>query len=82
MCLNHYCSHHLHAAIARDSSYTALLCVLAFAMAIATFVSHTVAAIIVFPVITKVGVDMGCPEVMVIGSALAGKSLTVCPCMR
>lgn len=49
-----------------------LLIILCFAGVVATFVSHTVASIILMPIISKIGVTLGMPEVMVVSSAFAG----------
>jgi len=51
--------------------WISLLCILTFTGTVATFVSHTVAAIILTPVIAHIGVVLGIPEVTVIGSAFA-----------
>ena len=52
-----------------SSPWTAMLCILAFTMLVSTFVSHTVASIILMPIITQIGVIVGIPQVIVIGSA-------------
>lgn len=51
--------------------WVSLLCILCFTGTVATFVSHTVAAIILTPVIAHIGVVLGIPEVTVLGSAFA-----------
>lgn len=56
-----------------QSPWLALVCILMFAATVATFVSHTVAALILLPIITKIGVNLGIAEVTVIGAALASK---------
>jgi di/tricarboxylate transporter len=43
-----------------------------FCGTIATFVSHTVASIILMPIIAKIGVSLAIPQVVVVGSAFAG----------
>lgn len=53
------------------NDWLALLGVLVFACLIGTFVSHTVASIVLMPVIVSVGVNLEMPEVIVIGAALA-----------
>lgn len=60
-------------ALPLDSPWQALFCIILFAGTIATFVSHTVAALILLPIISKIGVDLGIPTVTVICSALASK---------
>ena len=54
-----------------DKPWYALLYILFFCGVIATFVSHTVASIILLPVISSIGVQAGLPEVVTIGSAFA-----------
>ena len=53
--------------------WLSLLCILFFCGGIATFVSHTVAAIILLPLIARIGVSLAIPEVVVVGSAFASK---------
>jgi phosphate transporter len=53
------------------NEWLALVGVLVFACAVGTFVSHTVASIVLMPVIVSVGVTLEMPEVTVIGAALA-----------
>ena len=62
-----------------SSPWLALLCVLFFCGTIATFVSHTVASIILMPIIVRIGVSMHMPEVMVIGSAFAVSAAMALP---
>lgn len=45
--------------------------ILLFAGTIATFVSHTVAAIILLPIISEIGIKLGIPEVTIMGSAFS-----------
>jgi phosphate transporter len=54
-----------------NSPWLALVFILFFVMTISVFVSHTVSAIILMPVITRIGVSLQIPEVVVIGSAWA-----------
>lgn len=54
--------------------------ILLFCLAAATFVSHTVASLILMPVIATLGIDLGMPEVAVVGSAFAGESPIKAPC--
>lgn len=54
-----------------EHPWLALMCILFFCGGIATFVSHTVAAIILMPVIARIGVSLAIPEMVVVGSAFA-----------
>jgi di/tricarboxylate transporter len=56
-----------------SNPFLALLCVLFFCCTVATFVSHTVASLILMPIITSIGISLGIPEQMVVGSAFASK---------
>lgn len=51
--------------------WLALVCILLFSSVIATFISHTVAAIILMPIISRIGISLAIPEVVVVGSAFA-----------
>jgi phosphate transporter len=53
--------------------WLALFCILLFCGCIATFISHTVAAIILMPIIARIGISLAIPEVVVVGSAFASK---------
>merc|ERR1711974_52690 len=55
--------------IPTHSPWMALVVVFLFAMVVASFVSHTVASMILMPLIARVGVDFGLPKVMVVGTA-------------
>lgn len=50
----------------------ALVIILLFCLTAATFVSHTVASLILMPVIATLGISLGMPEIAVMGSAFAG----------
>ena len=63
-------------ALPLDHAWFALLIILLFCLTAATFVSHTVASLILMPVIANLGVNLGMPQVAVIGSAFAGKYQT------
>lgn len=54
-----------------ESPWLALLSILTFCGVIATFVSHTVASIILMPVIAHIGVSINMPVTTTIGSAFA-----------
>lgn len=58
-------------ALPLKNPWLALVLILFFVMAISTFVSHTVASIILMPIIARIGVSLQMPEVVVIGSAFA-----------
>lgn len=62
-----------------DNPWLALLCILLFCGTVSTFVSHTVASIILMPIIAKIGVTMHMPEVVVIGSAFAVSAAMALP---
>jgi phosphate transporter len=51
--------------------WLALVFILSFVLTISIFVSHTVASIILMPIIARIGVSLQIPEVVVIGSAFA-----------
>jgi phosphate transporter len=59
--------------------WIALLYILLFCGTIATFVSHTVASIILMPAIARIGLSMHMPEVVVIGSAFAVSAAMALP---
>jgi di/tricarboxylate transporter len=60
--------------------WVALLIILFFTSIVATFVSHTVASIILMPVIASIGKTLDMPAEVVIGTAFAGMvSSTVIP---
>ena len=60
-------------ALPLDNPWVALVIILLFCLTAATFVSHTVASLILMPLISTLGVAMGMPEIAVIGSAFASK---------
>jgi phosphate transporter len=62
-----------------DRPWIALVYILLFCASISTFVSHTVASIILMPVIARIGVSMQIPEVVVIGSAFAVSAAMALP---
>lgn len=59
--------------------WLALLCIILFALSVATFVSHTVASIVLMPIIARLGVSLHIPEVVVIGSAFAVSAAMALP---
>jgi len=58
-------------ALPLRNPWLALVFILFFVMTISVFVSHTVSAIILMPIIARIGVSLQIPEVVVIGSAFA-----------
>lgn len=62
-----------------DKPWVALVYILLFCGTIATFVSHTVASIILMPIIARIGVSIKIPEVVVIGSAFAVSAAMALP---
>lgn len=63
---------HAMTGLPLDAPWIALIMIILFTLTTATFVSHTVAALILMPVISTLGITLGTPEVAVIGSAFAG----------
>lgn len=55
-----------------DHPWLSMFYILLFAGTIASFVSHTVASIILMPIISRIGASLDMPEVIVMGSAFAG----------
>lgn len=65
------------AALPLGQPWMALVIILLFCLTAATFVSHTVASLILMPVIATLGISLGMPEIAVMGSAFAGTSARV-----
>lgn len=63
-------------ALPAASPWISLFYLLCFCTAVSTFVSHTVAAIILLPIVTTVGISLDIPEVVVISCAFAGKDIS------
>jgi phosphate transporter len=59
------------AVLPMESLWPAMICILLFSMSVATFVSHTVAAIILLPLIVQLGTTLGNPVAVVVCSTLA-----------
>jgi len=57
----------------------AMLTIFTFAGVVATFVSHTVAALILMPIISQVGVSLEAPAPLVIGTALSVSAAMALP---
>lgn len=60
--------------VPQDNKFLLLVEVVSVTMCISTFVSHTVAALILMPVIVEVGVKCGNPVLLGMGAALAVSS--------
>ncbi len=54
-----------------DHPWFAMLQILFLVLITATFISHTVAAIILLPIICNMGLTLGWPEIVVMGAAMA-----------
>lgn len=65
---NHHHHHH------QDNRFLLFVEVVSVTMCISTFVSHTVAALILMPIIVEVGVKCGNPVLLGMGAALAVSS--------
>jgi di/tricarboxylate transporter len=61
----------LRTGLPYDDPWLTMLCILMFCLFIATFVSHTVASLILMPIISRIGMDLGIPKTVVVGSAFA-----------
>eukprot|EP01041_Mallomonas_annulata_P008599 gene8599-17737_t len=59
--------------------WVALLIILFFMCGVSTFVSHTVASIILMPIIANIGVSLHMPEIVTIGSAFAVSAAMALP---
>jgi phosphate transporter len=66
-----YLADGITSSLPMGNPWFALFYILMFCGTVATFVSHTVASIILMPVIVRIGVSIRIPEVVVIGSAFA-----------
>jgi phosphate transporter len=74
-----YIAEGIQDSLPQDKPWIALVYILLFCGTIATFVSHTVASIILMPIIARIGVSMKIPEVVVIGSAFAVSAAMALP---
>ena len=54
-----------------NNPWVALIMILLFCLSIATFISHTVAALILMPLISQIGIELEIPKTVVMGSAFA-----------
>jgi phosphate transporter len=59
-------------ALPLSNPWLAFIFILLFSGSVATFVSHTVASLILMPIIVNIGITLGIPKMMVIGTAFAG----------
>ncbi|KAJ1432819.1 Sodium:sulfate symporter transmembrane region-domain-containing protein [Ochromonadaceae sp. CCMP2298] len=66
-------------ALPLQQPWMATAIIVGFSMTIATFVSHTVAALVLFPLISTIGVKLGMPEIAVMGSAFAVSAAMALP---
>lgn len=66
-----YIADAITSALPLSSPWVAAVCVVVFCGAVATFVSHTVASLILMPIVTSVGQTIGRTQIVVIGSAFA-----------
>ncbi len=79
LCLSHLLRNPQCAtALPSSSPWLALIFVLFVCCVIATFISHTVASLILMPIITTIGRQFGVAEPMLIGAAFAGESNLEC----
>lgn len=65
------------AALPLDQPFIAFALVLCFCMTVATFISHTVASLILLPIILAVGQTLGMAEVVIMCSAFTSESLAL-----
>ncbi len=72
-------THELLQVIPHQNEWLALCAILCFVCIVGTFISHSVAAIILMPIIVRMGIHLKMPEVVVIGSALAISSAMALP---
>ncbi|RYH12506.1 hypothetical protein EON65_38140 [archaeon] len=54
-----------------DSPWLAFVIILLFSCSVATFISHTVASLILMPIIYSIGETLNIPQALVIGSAFS-----------
>lgn len=66
-----YLSDAITAGLPLGSPWLSFVLILCFACGVATFVSHTVASLILMPIITAIGMTLEIPQALVIGSAFA-----------
>ena len=66
-----YLSDQITRGLPLSSPWLALLIILLFTATVSTFVSHTVASLILMPLLSTLGITLEIPEVVVIGSAFA-----------
>eukprot|EP00752_Nemacystus_decipiens_P001911 g1841.t1 len=69
-----YLAHGIVHLLPKDNKFLLLVEVVSVTMCISTFVSHTVAALILMPIIVEVGVKCGNPVLLGMGAALAVSS--------
>lgn len=72
-------AHSIGNTIPVEHKWVSMCCIFFFSASVATFVSHTVASIILMPVIGQIGVQLEAPAEVVIGSALAVSAAMALP---
>ncbi|CAM9360297.1 unnamed protein product [Chrysoparadoxa australica] len=77
--LLHYLAKGIVHNLPRDNQWLLLVEMVCATVVIATFVSHTVSAIILMPIIIKIGVDVGMPVQLGVCSALAVSAASALP---
>lgn len=77
--LLHHVTQALMELIPLENAWAALVGILVIVCIVGTFISHTVAAIVLMPVIANIGVKLDMPEGVVIGSAFAISSAMSLP---
>lgn len=65
--------HVILVALPLEYPWLSLVYILLFTLAVATFVSHTVASLIMMPIISNIGLQLKMPEIVVMSTAFAGK---------
>lgn len=66
-------------ALPLSNPWLAFVFILLFSGSVANFISHTVASLILMPIIVNIGITLGIPKMMVIGTAFSGKKSTSVP---
>lgn len=74
-----YLSDVITCALPLAQPWLAFFCVLAFCCTVATFVSHTVASLILMPIIASIGRTLDMPEAVVLGAAFAVSAAMALP---
>ena len=72
-------AHSIGNTIPLEHKWFSMCCIFFFSASVATFVSHTVASIILMPVIGQIGVQLEAPAEVVIGTALSVSTAMALP---